>query len=322
MRPPRRLIGWAAASRGNLAPTAVSPIRKSSIAYSPNTPKRPARRSTKEQCCWGSKSGRTAGHITFACWARWDLAWTRRRSKLSRSGSSRRVRRMASPCESPPRFKSASDCGNEIALCPTSQVLGSEVPRTRDLDLCRTVLLHSAENRPIVCSQTLVRPPSGGCLAGNLVCRISTLGFIPTIESDRAIQAAFPIEPDHPRSRSRRKHINEDVHEPDSPLTDLNRGILADRNCGEGDLWVDWWDKDFKDFGPASAGADAGLVVPLDWMRAEPLRLGARRAGPAPRLWSTAAWQGGSVATGRETTFPAPVARIPADMNSFPIDRE
>ena len=62
---------------------------------------------------------------------------------------------MASPCESPPRFKSASDCGNEIAVCPTSQVLGSEVPRTRDPDLCRTVLLQSAENRPIVYPQTL-----------------------------------------------------------------------------------------------------------------------------------------------------------------------
>ena len=102
------------------------------------------------------------------------------------------------------------------------------------------------------------------------------------------------------------------MHEPDSPLTDLNQGILADRKCGEPDLWVDWCDNDFKDFGPVSAGADAGLVA-FRWtgcegsLGTEPLRLGARRVGPAPRPLSTVAWQGGGVATGRETTFPAPV---------------
>ena len=172
-----------------------------------------------------------------------------------------------------------------------------------------------------------MRSPSDNCTARNLAYRISAFGFIPSIESDRAIQAALPIEPDHTRSRTRRKHINEDVHEPDSPLTDLNQGILADRKCGEPDLWVDWWDKDFKDFGPVSAGADAGLVA-FRWTGcegspgAEPLRLGARRAGLAPRPWSTAAPQGVRVATSQETAFPAPVVRIPAGVNSVPIDRE
>ena len=56
-------------------------------------------------------------------------------------------------------------------------------------------------------------------------------------------------------------HIDEDVHEPDLPRTDLNQGVLADRKCRELDLWVDWWDKDFKDFGHVSAGANAGLVA-------------------------------------------------------------
>ena len=122
-------------------------------------------------------------------------------------------------------------------------------------------------------------------------------------------------------------HIDEDVHEPDLPRTDLNQGVLADRKCGELDPWVDWWDKDFKDFGPMSAGANAGLVA-FRWTGregspgAEPLRLGARRAEPAPRPWSTAARQGGRVAIGRETAFPAPVVRIPADVNSVPINRE
>ena len=122
-----------------------------------------------------------------------------------------------------------------------------------------------------------MRSPGDNCTARNLSYRISAFGFIPTIESDRAIQAALPIEPDHTRSGTRRKHIDEDVHEPDLPRTDLNQGILADHKCGELDLWVDWWDKDFKDFGPVSAGANAGLVE-FRWtgcegsLGAEPLR--------------------------------------------------
>ena len=57
----------------------------------------------------------------------------------------------------------------------TDQVLGSEVPRARHPDLFRTVRPHNAENRSILYFQTIVRTPSGDCVAGILVCGISAL---------------------------------------------------------------------------------------------------------------------------------------------------
>jgi len=77
--------------------------------------------------------------------------------------------------------------------------------------------------------------------------------------------------------------------------------------------------KDFESFWFVSASADAGPVVFIcigceGMLRADPLWPGARRAGPALRLRSTPAWQGGGIATagargtsGGETAFPAPV---------------
>lgn len=90
------------------------------------------------------------------------------------------------------------------------------------------------------------------------------------------------------------------------------RSPPADSRFRRHDLWLVWIDKEFDDFRLVSTSADAGLVA-FRWsgceasLGAEPLRLGARKAGPAPRPWSTAARQGGRVATGRTTAFPAPV---------------